>query len=162
MRSAGSLTSASSFAEHIQCTPRKILSRVRTDRCLVSRYWTVPRPLVRDATTEACCRFQHLQVGNRLAAFRERLSGKEWKTTWRWWGTDHESLPHSVRYGQGTNSVQSSNAWRWAKGVRDFCGLIRPCRYENLSSNPIKYQPALKYVGLSFGNPQPELLASEL
>jgi len=37
--------------------------------------------------------------------------------------------------------------------------LIRPCRYENLTSNPIKYRPAVNQVELSFGNPQPELLA---
>jgi len=32
-------------------------------------------------------------------------------------------------------------------------------RYENLTSNPIKYRPAVNQVELSFGNPQPELLA---
>jgi len=32
-------------------------------------------------------------------------------------------------------------------------------RYENLTSNPLKYRPAVNQVELSFGNPQPELLA---
>jgi len=37
--------------------------------------------------------------------------------------------------------------------------LTQPCRYENLTSNPLKYRPAVNQVELSFGNPQPELLA---
>ncbi|KAF9783169.1 NADP-dependent oxidoreductase domain-containing protein [Thelephora terrestris] len=32
-------------------------------------------------------------------------------------------------------------------------------KYENLTSNPLKYRPAVNQVELSFGNPQPELLA---
>jgi len=32
-------------------------------------------------------------------------------------------------------------------------------RYENLTSNPLKYRPAVNQVELNFGNPQPELLA---
>ena len=43
------------------------------------------------------------------------------------------------------------------KGCRGH--LTQPCRYENLTSNPLKYRPAVNQVELSFGNPQPELLA---